>query len=509
MKEENILENNNHINPYNTQIRVLGVGGAGNNTINHLMKKKIKALTTIAINTDAQNLVDVNADRKLLIGKNITAGLGAGGDPEIGEKAVQESKQEIIDNIQDSDLLFITCGLGGGTGTGASPIIGQLAQEEGILTVAIVTMPFSDEGIIRWENAKIGLEKLRKVVDTLIILENNLLIDLYSDLTLKKAFNASDDILINALEGLSNMVLKRGLVNLDFADISIVMKDGPNAFIGLGESDSENKIHEAVQRAINHPMMEQDISGAQSALIHITGGPNLKLSESRQIIKLINEKLDPNARIIWGATIQRNLRNTVKVMLIVSGLKKEKTIEEKTDSIESEKTNISDFEQSPVIQTDEDTYDIKESILEQDTEEETDEKKSRKIKQSGLIFYKIFKEEAAGDLQRFDRAIQTLRDDPKNRRGVLEARQACKLLHASAQMFGFDETSQLLHSIENILSRVRSREMKITKKIIDSITLAMEMVVDLIENKSDGMGETGYIVDRLNELKSEQLNTYK
>ncbi len=509
MIEKNLPDNSNNINPYDTQIRVLGVGGAGNNTINHLMKKKIKGLTTIAINTDAQHLIDVNADRKLLIGKNITAGLGSGGDPEIGERAVQESKQDIIDIIQETDLLFITCGLGGGTGTGSSPIIGQLAKEEGILTVAIVTMPFSDEGIIRWENAKIGLEKLRKFVDTLIVLENNKLLDLYSDLTLEKAFNASDDLLINALEGLSNMVLKRGLVNLDFADISIVMKDGPNAFIGLGESDSENKINEAIQRAINHPMMEHDISGAQSALIHITGGPNLKLNESRQIIKMVNERLDPNARIIWGATIQKNLRNTVKVMLIVSGLKKEKKIEDKIAATESDDKTISDLDQSLIIGTNEDTYDIKESILEQDNEDGSEEKSSRKIKQSGLIFYKIFKEEAAGDLQRFDRAIQTLREDPKNRRGVLEARQACKLLHASAQMFGFDETAQLLKSIENILSRVRSREMKITKKIIDSITLAMEMVVDLIENKSDGMGETGYIVDRLNELKSEQLNTYK
>ncbi|MFO7890177.1 MAG: cell division protein FtsZ [bacterium] len=508
MKEEN-LDNSTEISPYNTQIKVLGIGGSGNNTINHLMKKKLKGLETVAINTDGQHLVDINSNKKILIGKNITAGLGSGGDPELGERAVRESKQEIIDIIQETDLLFITCGFGGGTGTGASPVVAKLAREEGILTVAIVTMPFAEEGIIRWENAKIGLEKLKKFVDTLIVLENNKLIDLYSELTLKKAFEASDDILINALEGLSSMVLKRGLVNLDFADISIVMKDGPNAFIGLGESDSENKIHEAIKRAITHPMMEQDISGAQSALIHITGGPSLKLKESRQIIKIITQKLDPNARIIWGATIQKNLRNTVKVLLIVSGLQKEKEIEERVSEAESEDTIINEFDESSIITNDEDMYDIKESILDSDIEEDSEEKSPKKIKQSGLIFYKIFKEEAAGDLQRFDRAIQLLREDPKNRRGVLEARQACKLLHASAEMFGFDETAQLLVAIETILSRVRSREMKITKKIIDSITLAMEMVVDLIENKTDGMGETGYIVDRLNELKSEQLNTYK
>lgn len=504
-----ILDNSSEISPYNTQIRVLGIGGAGNNTINHLMKKKLKGMETIAINTDGQHLADVNSNKKILIGKNITAGLGSGGDPELGERAALESKQEIIDNIQETDLLFITCGLGGGTGTGASPVIGKLAREEGILTVAIITMPFAEEGIIRWENAKIGLEKLRKFVDTLIVLENNKLIDLYSEYTLKKAFDASDDILINALEGLSNMVLKRGLVNLDFADISIVMKDGPNAFIGFGESDSENKIQEAIKRAINHPMMEQDISGAQSALIHITGGPNLKLKESREIIKIITEKLDSNARIIWGATIQKNLRNTLKVMLIVSGLQKQKEIQEINSETDSEDTTISEFDESSIISNNEDMYEIKESILDSNIEEDTEEKSTKKIKQSGLIFYKIFKEEAAGDLQRFDRAIQSLREDPKNRRGILEARQACKLLHASAEMFGFDETAQLLDAIETILSRVRSREMKITKKIIDSITLAMEMVVDLIENKSDGMGETGYIVDRLNELKSEQLNTYK
>ena len=497
------------INPYNTQIRVLGIGGAGNNTINHLMKNKLKGLETIAINTDAQHLIDVSSDKKILIGKNITAGLGSGGDPELGERAIRESQQDIIDMLQETDLLFLTCGLGGGTGTGATPIIGKLAKEEGILTVAVVTMPFSEEGIIRWENAKIGLEKLKKYVDTLIVLENNKLIDLYPDLSLQKAFNASDDILINALEGLSNMVLKRGLVNLDFADISIVMKDGPNAFIGFGESDSENKIHEAIQRAIIHPMMEQDISGAQSALIHITGGPNLKLQEARQIIKIVTEKLDPNARIIWGATIQKHLRNTLKVMLIVSGLQKETKIEERIVQSQSESQLIEDFSKSSSVALNEDMYDIKETILNSDIDEDREDRSSKKIKQSGLIFYKIFKEEAAGDLQRFDRAIQSLREDFKNRRAVLEARQACKLLHASAQMFGFDETAQLLKAIESILSQVRSREIKLTKKIIDSITLALEMVVDLIENKADGMGETGYIVDRLNELKSEQLNTYK
>lgn len=510
MNKTDFIKNNNiyNINSYNTIIRVIGLGGAGNNTINHLMKKKIKELHTLAVNTDAQHLIDTDSDKKVLIGRNITAGLGAGGDPELGERAAEESKHNIMKAIDGTDLLFITCGLGGGTGTGSAPLIAKLAKEEGILTVAVVTMPLSEEGIIRWENAKIGLEKLKKHVDTLVLLENNKLLELYPDYPLEKALHASDAILINALEGLSDMITKRGIVNLDFADISMVMKDGPNAFIGFGQSDSENRTKEAVQRAINHPMMmKKSIAGAQSALIHISGGLDMKIKETREIIKFIGDELDTNARLIWGASIQKSLQQNIRVMIIVSGLQEKIQLD---TPIEHTEENILERDNSvEEIKQHDNIFDIKDSIMDSTKNSSADHNKSVKIKQTGSIFYNIFKEEATGDLKRYERSLQFLREDPKNRRALIDARQACKLLNASAQMFGFDEISQLLSAVENILAYVQSREMKLTKKIISSLTLAMEMVVDLMENKTDGLGETGYIVDRLKELKGEQINTYK
>jgi len=503
------------IHPYHTTIKVLGAGGGGSNTIHHLMKTKMQGIEAVAVNTDAQNLLESLAERKILIGRKLTHGLGSGGDPMIGERAAEESKDVIAATIEGTDLLFLTCGLGGGTGTGALPIIGDIAKNQGILTVAIVSMPFSDEGIIRWENAQIGLEKLQKTVDSLIVLKNDRLLELFENRPLQEAFRAGDEILINALMGLSSLILKNGLINLDFADVSMVMRDGPNAFIGLGESDSENRVEEAVRRAISHPMMEADISGAQSALIHVAGGPDMTLKEARQVIKHVSQKLDSNAKVIWGATVEKGLRHTIRVMLIVSGLKerplpKERMHEEVKTSMGEPDIGRGVSIQDELQPADGSTtiFDIKESILSPQARVATKKKSTKTITQTTLVFYKIFEEEATADLKRFDRAIHFLRDNLENRKALLDARQACKLLHASAQMFGFDEIAQLLHSIEDILACVESKEIQLTSKIIDSITLAMEMVVDLVENRSDGRGETGYIVDRLKELKEDRLSSF-
>lgn len=504
---------NREINPYETKVRVLGAGGAGNNTITHLMKEKYNNIKTISINTDAQDLLDAVADQKILIGRDITNGLGAGGDPMIGESAAEETKEIISNAIDGTDMLFLTGGMGGGTGTGSLPVVGQMAKEKGILTIAIVTMPFSEEGIVRWENAQIGLEKLRKTVDTLMILENDTLSDLFPDIPISQAFRTCDELLINALIGISNLLLKRGLINLDFADICTVMRDGPNAVIGMGESSSEKRGEEAVRKAISHPMMTADISGAQSALVHVAGGPDMTLREARTVIHSIVQKLDPNSRVIWGATVSKNMKGKISVLLILSGLPENVIIRYKASGIIGAELNerrkreemAERAEQS--VDNGRTIFDIKESIMETGSEVTTKPKVVRPMSQTTMIFYKIFEEEASGDLKRYDRAIHLLRENPDNRRALLDAKQACKLLKASSQMFGFDEVSQLISSIDSILTCVQSKEIVLTSKVLDSIALAMEMVVDLIDNKSDGRGETGYIVDRLEELKKEQLNT--
>jgi len=500
------------ITSYKTVIRVIGAGGAGNNTIHHLYTRHDTAIETICINTDAQDLMKREADRRILIGKDITAGLGAGGDPQIGEHAALESRDVIRSVIEGADMLFLTCGMGGGTGTGSIPVVAQIARELGILTVAIVSMPFSDEGMIRWENAQIGLEKLRKKVDSLIVLRNDKLVDLYPDLPLTDAFHAGDEILINALLGLSDLILKNGVINLDFADIAMVLRDGPNATIGVGESNTENRVEEAYQRAIGHPMMEAEITGAQSALVHIAGGPGLTLKEARRVIHLISQKMDPSARVIWGVSVDKSMRQNLKVMIIASGLKepgyinREIALQENNQVPFSQEAELQTLQAAPLDAVNS-IFDIKESIMASGEELAPQPKKSRPTNQTTQVFYKILAEEAAADLKRFDRAVHFLRQDADNRKALLDAKQACKLLHASAQMFGFDEIGQLLDAIENILSALQSREIKLTGKILDSMTLAMEMVVDLMDNQSDGRGETGYIVDRLRDLKAEALQS--
>lgn len=500
------------IQTYKTKIRVVGAGGAGNNTIHHLFTRHDSKIETICINTDAHDLKTREADRRILIGKDITAGLGAGGDPQIGEHAAMESREVIRSIIEGTDMLFLTCGLGGGTGTGALPVVAQIARELGILTVAIVSMPFSDEGMIRWENAQIGLEKLRKKVDSLVVLRNDKLVDLYRDLPLTEAFHAGDEILINALLGLTDIILKNGIINLDFADIAMVLRDGPNVTIGVGESNTENRVEEAYRRAISHPMMETDITGAQSALVQISGGPGLTLKEAREVIHLISQKMDPSARVIWGVSIDKSMRQSLKVMIIASGLKEPSYINRRVVGHEKETPETPIDGETPIIEatpTDpvNSIFDIKESILASGEELAPEPKKARPSNQTTQVFYKILAEEATADLKRFDRAVHFLRQDADNRKALLDAKQACKLLHASAQMFGFDEIGQLLEAIENILSALQSREITLSGKILDSLSLAMEMVVDLMDNQSDGRGETGYIVDRLRDLKAEAIQS--
>ncbi|MBR9676478.1 cell division protein FtsZ [Candidatus Woesearchaeota archaeon] len=324
-------------------IKVFGCGGGGNNTINRISEVGIIGAETVAINTDAQDLLYTSADKKILIGREVTGGLGAGSIPRIGEEAAQESEKEIKDALKGADMVFITCGLGGGTGTGAAPVVAEIAKKNNILSVGIVTLPFEMEGLKRYENAMLGLEKLENNVDTLIVIPNDKLLELAPNLPLHTAFKVADEILTNAVKGIAELVTKAGLVNLDFADIRAVMGDGGVALIGVGESDTDARAVESVEKAINNPLLDVDITGSTGALINVSGGSDMTLTEAKAVVEAISSRLDDDARIIWGAQLTEDLEGSIRVMLIVTGVRssqifgvKKTTTSVKKQEIESE-----------------------------------------------------------------------------------------------------------------------------------------------------------------------------
>jgi len=303
------------------KIKVIGVGGGGGNSLSRMREIGIKGGELIAINTDAQDLLYANADHKILIGKELTQGLGAGSNPKVGEEAARESEQEIKKKIAGSDMIFITCGLGGGTGTGAAPVVASLAKKQGALTIGVVTLPFTIEGKKRIENAMNGLERMEEVVDTLIIIPNDKLLELAPELPLQTAFKIADEILTNAVKGTTELVTTSGLVNLDFADIRSVMVDGGVSLIGMGEADTQDRATEAVEKAIQNPLLDVDISDASGALVNIIGGPDMSLDECKEIIETIGDKLNEDAKIVWGAQISEDMEKSLRVLLIVTGVK--------------------------------------------------------------------------------------------------------------------------------------------------------------------------------------------
>ncbi|RLC33262.1 cell division protein FtsZ [Candidatus Shapirobacteria bacterium] len=304
-----------------TQIKVVGAGGAGNNTITRLMQVGIVGAETIAVNTDAQDLLYTDADVKVLIGKELTGGLGAGANPEIGREAAKESKEELKKVLKGADMVFLTCGLGGGTGTGSLPIIADISKKLGALTVAIVTLPFTMEGKQRMKNAREGLANLEKVTDTLIVIPNDKLLEIVPDVSIATAFKVADEILVNAVKGIAELVTKPGLVNLDFADVKAVMSEGGLAMIGMGESNTENRALEAVEKALSNPLITVDINGAKGALINVMGGPDITIKEAQQVCEAVSTRLSPDAKIIWGAQIAKELGDTIRALLIITGVK--------------------------------------------------------------------------------------------------------------------------------------------------------------------------------------------
>ncbi len=303
------------------EIKVVGVGGAGGNTLSRLMQVGIVGAETVAVNTDAQDLLYTDADRKILIGRDVTGGLGAGADPKVGTEAAKESKEDIKKGLEGADMVFVDCGLGGGTGTGASAIVADIAKKLGCLTVGIVTLPFEMEGRQRTKNAQEGLENLESVVDTLIVIPNDKLLEIVPDVSITTAFKVADEILVNAVKGIAELITKPGLVNLDFADIRAVMSSGGLAMIGMGESDSENRAIESVEKALNNPLLDVDVEGASGALVNVSGGQDITIKECQEIVEGVSAKINQEAKIIWGAQIIKELGDAIRAMLIVTGVK--------------------------------------------------------------------------------------------------------------------------------------------------------------------------------------------
>ncbi len=323
-----------------TTIKVVGCGGAGTNTISRCLEGGINGKDLVAINTDAQHLLDAHAPHKILIGRHLTKGLGAGSIPRIGEDAAKESEQDIRAALGHSDMIFVTCGLGGGTGTGSAPVVAQIAKETGALTIGVVTIPFSVEGFIRMDNADQGLKRLRDTCDTVIVIPNDKLLEVVPNLSLNDAFKVADEVLMRSIRGITEMITKPGLVNLDFADLKTVMKRGGVAMIGLGEAEGENKAVNAVVEALNSPLLEVDISQATGALVNVTGGEDMTISEAERVVEEIYSRVDPNARIIWGTTIDPELKRNIRAMLVITGVKSKQILGPEQRSFENKEFGI-------------------------------------------------------------------------------------------------------------------------------------------------------------------------
>ncbi len=307
-----------------TIIKVIGCGGGGCNTVQRMVDEGIDGAEFIAVNTDAQHLRHLNVSKnavKLLIGRKRNRGLGAGSLPQIGEEAARENELDIRSIVEGSDMVFVTCGLGGGTGTGASPVVAESSKDAGALTIAVVTLPFKVEGVVRRTNAEAGLERLREVADTVIVVPNDKLLEIVPQLPLQAAFKVADEVLMRGVKGITELITKPGLVNLDFADVRTVMQKGGVAMIGLGEAEGENKAIESVKRALRSPLLDVNISGATSALVNVVGGSDMTVSEAESVIEEVYQRIDPDARLIWGAHIDESLNNTVRTMLVVTGVK--------------------------------------------------------------------------------------------------------------------------------------------------------------------------------------------
>jgi len=306
------------------RISIIGCGGGGSNTINRLSKAGVFGADLVAVNTDARHLVGVHANHKVLIGKLLTRGLGAGAIPEVGEKAALEAQDEINHLIEHSKIVFVTAGMGGGTGTGSAPVVAKLAQKNGALTIGVVTMPFKSEGKMRMDNAKRGLERIKGNCDTIAVIMNDRLLELVPKLPLNAAFRVADELLMSAIKGLTETITKPGMVNIDFSDIMTVMKGAGMALIGMGESDSKggsDRMDIAISQALESPLLgDLDLKSAKGAIIRVMGGEDMTIMEAEGAAEMVSAAINPRARLIWGCTVEPELKGRIKVMVVLTGL---------------------------------------------------------------------------------------------------------------------------------------------------------------------------------------------
>ena len=331
--ENNFVGNNTNV----VKIKVLGVGGGGNNAVNRMIEANVSSAEFVAINTDKQALLISKADKRLQIGERLTKGMGAGAIPEIGRKAAEESKASITEILKGSDLVFITAGMGGGTGTGAAPVIAQIAKELGILTVAIVTKPFQFENKKRMENAEKGIAELKKYVDTIVIIPNERLLTILPEkTTLVEAFRYADDVLRQGIQGIADLIVFPGLINLDFADVVTVMKNRGFAHMGIGHGKGENKTLEAVRQAVASPLIETTIEGATGVVLNIKGGSDLTMREVSEATNMVKEVVDPSCNLIFGSCIDPEMRDEVEITIIATGFKAPGEEDQPEEKVEEE-----------------------------------------------------------------------------------------------------------------------------------------------------------------------------
>ncbi len=320
------------------KIYIVGSGGSGTNTLDRVYEMGISGVNLIGMNTDARHLLKIRAHKKILLGKKTTGGRGAGSNPQIGEESAKESFDDLKNLFADAGMVFITCGMGGGTGTGSAPIIAECAKSAGALTIGVVTLPFASEGKIRLDNAMAGVEKLKKHTDTLIIIKNDKLLNLVPDLPINTAFKVCDEVLAGSVKGIAELVTKAGLVNVDFADLRTILSDAGFAVIGLGEASLDAK-HEdrariAVETALTSPLLDADISTSTKALVNVIGGEDMTLKEAEYVVAEIARRINPNAHIIWGARVEENLKkSSLRVLVVIAGARFAKSTAQKaTDS---------------------------------------------------------------------------------------------------------------------------------------------------------------------------------
>ncbi|MHC1598301.1 MAG: cell division protein FtsZ [Candidatus Methanofastidiosia archaeon] len=322
-KERTRPSNTSQIWDSDVNILVVGVGGAGNNTVNRLQLRNCgKNVKTIALNTDQQHLDSIKADAKLLLGKNITKGLGTGGDVNSGKQAAISERKEIKALLEGADIIFIIAGMGGGTGSGSSPIVAEVARSIGVLSIGVFTLPFKMEGSNRRDISKRSIDALKTLVDTTIVIDNNKLLELASDKPMDSAFYVADELIADMLEELSETITTQSLINIDLADIHSIMKCGGQAMIGIGNSKGDNKCEDAVYEALTNNLFEVDYKEVKGALVHISGGPDMKLEEAINVCRIVNENIGDNkdTNIIWGARIKESLNDKMKIMLILTGV---------------------------------------------------------------------------------------------------------------------------------------------------------------------------------------------